>query len=277
MHRIDSQNAVDGTFVPGNPAAGTPPTFFSAAWCNAQQEEIAHVIEQAGIELDKDKNTQLMAAIQHHIQQHGGGAGGTPGADGEDGQDGADGASAYDLWLAAGNTGTLADFLASLLAPTGAILPFAGATPPSGYLLANGAELSRTSYADLFGVIGETWGAGDGSTTFTLPDLRGRFLRCAGDVNPPGQYQDGSLMFSQSLWGWHPSGNSQVGSTANVWSQTDRNSFFENHDDIQYINNTNSGDNVPYLNSGIAVNSTPHLYTGRVRPDNAAVNFMIKY
>ncbi|WP_340666085.1 phage tail protein [Rhodocyclus gracilis] len=51
------------------------------------------------------------------------------------------------------------------------------ATPPYGYIKANGALLSRTAYAWLFNRIGTTYGAGDGSTTFSIPDLRGEFLR----------------------------------------------------------------------------------------------------
>lgn len=50
-------------------------------------------------------------------------------------------------------------------------------TPPTGWLKMNGALLNRTTYADLFAAIGTTWGAGDGSTTFALPDLRGEFVR----------------------------------------------------------------------------------------------------
>lgn len=61
--------------------------------------------------------------------------------------------------------------------PTGTVLPYAGTTAPSGYLLANGAAVSRTTYASLFAVIGTSFGAGDGTTTFNLPDLRGRFVR----------------------------------------------------------------------------------------------------
>lgn len=53
----------------------------------------------------------------------------------------------------------------------------ASATPPAGYIKANGALVSRTAYAWLFARIGTTFGAGDGSTTFALPDLRGEFLR----------------------------------------------------------------------------------------------------
>lgn len=51
---------------------------------------------------------------------------------------------------------------------------FAGTTAPSGWLLCYGQAVSRTTYANLFAVIGTTYGAGDGSTTFNLPDLRGR-------------------------------------------------------------------------------------------------------
>lgn len=59
--------------------------------------------------------------------------------------------------------------------PTGGIILYGGAAAPSGYLLANGALVSRATYAALFTAIGVTFGAGDGSTTFAIPDLRQRF------------------------------------------------------------------------------------------------------
>jgi microcystin-dependent protein len=59
--------------------------------------------------------------------------------------------------------------------PTGVVLPFAGGTVPSGFLVCNGALISRTTYPGLFAAIGTTFGAGDGTTTFALPDLRQRF------------------------------------------------------------------------------------------------------
>ncbi len=58
--------------------------------------------------------------------------------------------------------------------PVGALLMWSTDTPPSGYLLSDGSEVSRTIYAGLFAVIGTTYGIGDGSSTFNLPDLRGR-------------------------------------------------------------------------------------------------------
>lgn len=61
----------------------------------------------------------------------------------------------------------------ALLVPSGAVMPFAGASVPTGWLLCAGQAVSRTTYASLFAVIGTTYGAGDGST-FGIPDLRGR-------------------------------------------------------------------------------------------------------
>lgn len=58
--------------------------------------------------------------------------------------------------------------------PTGTIIPYAPATPPAGYLLCAGQAVSRATYAALWAVLGAIYGAGDGSTTFNVPDLRGR-------------------------------------------------------------------------------------------------------
>ncbi len=66
---------------------------------------------------------------------------------------------------------------ADSLMPTGAILAYGAASAPTGYLLCDGSAVSRTTYAALFAVIGVTAGQGDNSTTFNVPDLRGRFLR----------------------------------------------------------------------------------------------------
>jgi microcystin-dependent protein len=58
--------------------------------------------------------------------------------------------------------------------PIGALLSYAGASAPAGWLLCDGAAVSRTTYAALFGVLGTTYGAGNGSTTFNVPDLRNK-------------------------------------------------------------------------------------------------------
>ena len=65
---------------------------------------------------------------------------------------------------------------------SGMVMPFAGLTAPSGWLMTYGQEVSRVTYADLYTAIGTTYGVGDGSTTFTLPDLRGRVVAGQDDM-----------------------------------------------------------------------------------------------
>jgi len=83
-----------------------------------------------------------------------------------------------------GTTGTITNLVvqASQLptgtAPAAGTLAYFGmSTAPTGWLKANGAAISRSTYADLFAAIGTTYGTGDGSTTFNIPDLRGEFPR----------------------------------------------------------------------------------------------------
>lgn len=64
--------------------------------------------------------------------------------------------------------------LTSLLIPAGITAPFAGSTAPSGWLLCDGSAVSRSTYARLYAVISTSYGTGDGTTTFNLPNLKGR-------------------------------------------------------------------------------------------------------
>ena len=80
--------------------------------------------------------------------------------------------------------------------PTGSVFMMATTTVPSGYRECDGSAVSRTTFADLFTAIGTTWGAGDGSTTFNLPDLRGEFVR--GWDNGKGTDSGRSFASSQS-------------------------------------------------------------------------------
>jgi len=75
------------------------------------------------------------------------------------------------------NFGSQWPISAALSSPSGMIINYAGATAPTGYLECNGSAISRTIYATLFNAIGTTYGTGDGSTTFNIPDLRGYFVR----------------------------------------------------------------------------------------------------
>lgn len=76
--------------------------------------------------------------------------------------------------------------------PPGTWTGFAGPTPPSGYLLCDGTAYSRSTYSALYTAIGTTWGVGDGSTTFNVPDFRGVFLRGAGAGRNPSPRAVGS-------------------------------------------------------------------------------------
>lgn len=82
--------------------------------------------------------------------------------------------AALDKWVLL-NPATGVSVISSI--QVGEITFFARNTAPTGYLKANGAAISRSTYADLFAAIGTTYGVGDGATTFNLPDLRGEFLR----------------------------------------------------------------------------------------------------
>jgi microcystin-dependent protein len=86
-----------------------------------------------------------------------------------------------DLWIVNGSgtavqvtSGTSVVAPSSSNTPAGIVLPYAGSSAPAGYLFADGSDISRTTYATLFGAIGVVFGPGDGSTTFTLPNLNGR-------------------------------------------------------------------------------------------------------
>ena len=71
----------------------------------------------------------------------------------------------------------------SMGVPSGTVVPFAGSSAPNDWLLCAGQAVSRTTYATLFAVIGTTFGTGDGSTTFNVPDLRGRAVFGKDDMN----------------------------------------------------------------------------------------------
>lgn len=87
--------------------------------------------------------------------------------------------------------------------PVGTVLPFAGNTEPEGFLFTEGQEILRNAYPNLFAAIGTTYGAGDGATTFNLPDYREMVLVGAGqnakldikahDVYELGQFKDDQL------------------------------------------------------------------------------------
>lgn len=78
--------------------------------------------------------------------------------------------------------------------PAGIVMPFAGSVAPQGYLLCDGSAVSRSTYATLFAVIGTTYGTGDGSTTFNVPDISGRVV-----IGPSSTHLLGSTGGSETV------------------------------------------------------------------------------
>lgn len=120
-------------------------------------------------------------------------------------------APAKDLPTLATDTATVASDLATLTAtvaalsaanPTGGMIPFAGLTPPTGWLQCDGSLVSRTTYASLFGVLGVAWGSGDGSTTFALPDMRG-FVPRGRTTGPQGLLGSGTVASNNATFTAH--------------------------------------------------------------------------
>jgi microcystin-dependent protein len=182
---------------------------------------------------------------------------GVPGIQGPQGPQGVQGAQG-----AQGDPGS-----SGLSAPTGAVVAFAGATPPTGWLLCDGSAVSRTTYVGLFGVIGTAWGTGDGSTSFNLPDMRGRFLR--GVDNGTGRDPDGATRTATN------GGNAgdQVGSNEGDAFRSHAHSFLE-QPAVSGVGGIASGGN--FWGNGSAT-TTANAGGTETRPVNVNVHWIIRY
>ncbi len=129
----------------------------------------------------------------------------------------------------------------------------AASSPPSGWLKANGAAVSRATYAALFAAIGATFGVGDGSTTFNLPDLRGEFLRGWDD----GRGVDSGRVFGSAQSQSIQSHNHLIPVTGSTDGTDPRFSFL--------------------ANDGTAVLTTGLTGSTETRPRNIALLACIKY
>lgn len=111
--------------------------------------------------------------------------------------------------------------------PSGAVAPFATASAPNGWLKCNGAAVSRTTYAALFAAIGTAFGAGNGTTTFNLPDLRGEFVRGWDDGRGVdsgrslGAQQPGTHGVNGTFWGLSRNAGPAVGGDFSVAQTVD--------------------------------------------------------
>lgn len=161
--------------------------------------------------------------------------------------------------------------------PLGTILSFGGTTAPDGWELCHGQLLSRTEYADLFAVIGTNFGAGDGSTTFKLPDLRGEFLRGAGTNSHSFSYDGGQTTTREGDGG--TVGQHQASTVAVPVFRWNEQIYFEKDTPwgLQSADRAVNGTAYQYAQNvpgGSASQSTTAYYTSR--PTNTSVEFIIK-
>jgi len=163
--------------------------------------------------------------------------------------------------------------------PSGSIMPFAGSTAPLGWMLCDGSQISRTTYAALFTAISSAWGNGDGSTTFHLPDFRGRFLRGA-DAGA-GRDPDATSRTASNTGG---NAGDNVGSLQNDTIASHRHGFSYHSTNTgscgsSYLAVTGTGADLVSTGSTnctvpLSIDSTGGNET---RPVNAYVNYIIKY
>jgi len=170
--------------------------------------------------------------------------------------------------------------------PTGAVFCVAVATIPTGYLECNGAAVNRTTYAALFSFIGTQYGAGNGSSTFNLPDLRGEFVR--GFDNGRGVDSGRSIGSSQSGQNLSHDHDADASATSNVSDPGHRHpSRGYGNDDDGGNQFTGSGNNdvrnnaIEDANTGISVATNVSIDIdndggNEARPRNVAMMYIIK-
>jgi microcystin-dependent protein len=175
--------------------------------------------------------------------------------------------------IADGNV-TLAKLVTAVqqaLLPAGAVQAFAMNSAPSGWLAADGTAVSRSTYAALFSAIGTTYGAGDGSTTFALPDLRGYFVRGSGTNSDSTAAGTFGTRQADELKA-HTHGVTDPGHTHG----TDPYATNQAGSQIGYTSPLTSrfGDDTGSSTTGISIQSTGGTET---RPKNIAMLYCIKF
>jgi microcystin-dependent protein len=156
----------------------------------------------------------------------------------------------------------LAAVVQNALLPAGAVQAFAMNSAPTGWLSADGTAVSRTDYAALFTAIGTTYGVGDGSTTFALPDLRGIFVRGSGSQTISGAAYAGTFATKQAASEvYNNYSNARVPDVSNGVFNADATSSRS----VQVINITN------------ASLSTVSKDYSHIRPANIALLYCIKF
>lgn len=158
--------------------------------------------------------------------------------------------------------------------PIGTIFAYGGSTNPEGALLCNGAAVSRTMYADLFDVIGTTWGAGDGSTTFNLPRSEDLVLQGASALNPVGTYLQAGL---PNITGKVGRSNSGTGYNSSFFGVDTAEGALDYTTASYYnINGTSSVNTAQYITIDASKSNPIYGASDTVQPPAACVNFYIQ-
>lgn len=174
---------------------------------------------------------------------------------------------ANSAWIAVGEVDQGGSkFIPAGAVPSGAVQPFAMSSAPNGWLSCNGANVSRTTYSDLFAAIGTTWGAGDGTTTFGLPDLRGEFVR-GWDA---GRGADSGRSFASSQADQFQDHGHRLTGRQHAGADGAFNEFGDNQAAEVYSNTTSVGAPVERNSNG-----TPRVGS-ETRPRNVAMLYCIK-
>ena len=162
------------------------------------------------------------------------------------------------------------------MVPSGTVLYFAGSSAPAGWLKANGAAVSRTAYAALFAAIGTTYGAGDGRSTFNLPDLRGEFIRGWDDgrgvdsPRPMGSAQVDAVRQHYHGIGYISPNNDDGAFVVRNWTTAEQ-------QNLQFINgNGNSAIRTLSASSNLGTTNAIDESAGETRPRNVALLAIIK-
>ena len=156
--------------------------------------------------------------------------------------------------------------------PPGTMIQFAGTSAPSGYLWCDGTAVSRTTYAKLFAAIGTTWGVGDGSSTFNLPNSQGAFFRGSGDGLNPSTRAVGSYEADDVKP--HSHAITDPGHTHDAYGRTDGGSGAGRTYPTTSSPTVTISDAVLSDTTGITINNSTGTES---RPKNYAVLWCIKY
>lgn len=153
--------------------------------------------------------------------------------------------------------------------PVGFIVPFGGSSTMTGWLYCDGSAVSRTTYAKLYAAIGTNWGAGNGSTTFNIPNIADRVLQGASSTNPLGTYKSAGLPNITGGWG--------VTNRAIAYPSLTSGAFSVSSTTVGTIgggSGTQAGQDVSF---SAAKSNSIYGNSSTVQPPAACVRFLIKY